>query len=81
VRFDEQVLDGMVRNPQIFLDYDFITQISKKEGRDWTLQGYLFPDTYAFDVNTTRRPSCVPSSTTRSATSRRSTSSGPSISA
>ena len=52
VRFDEQVLDGMVRNPQIFLDYDFITQISKKEGRDWTLQGYLFPDTYAFDVNT-----------------------------
>ncbi|NLO36111.1 MAG: endolytic transglycosylase MltG [Clostridiaceae bacterium] len=52
VRFDEQVLDSMVRNPQIFLDYEFITLISKKEGRDWTLQGYLFPDTYAFDVNT-----------------------------
>lgn len=52
VRFDEQVLDSMMRNPQIFLDYDFITDIDMKEGRDWLLQGYLFPDTYEFDVNT-----------------------------
>jgi UPF0755 protein len=52
VNFDEAVLDGMVRNPQLFLDYDFVTGIAKNEGRDWLLQGYLWPDTYAFDVNT-----------------------------
>ncbi len=52
VNFDEKVLDGMVRNPQIFIDYDFVTWIEKKEGRDWLLQGYLYPDTYEFDMNT-----------------------------
>jgi len=52
VIFDEKILDGMVRNPQIFLDYEFVTKIEKKEGRDWLLQGYLYPDTYEFDVNT-----------------------------
>ena len=52
VNFDEAVLDTMVRNPQMFLDYSFITDIEIPEGRDWLLQGYLFPDTYAFDVNT-----------------------------
>lgn len=52
VNFDEEVLDNMVRNPQMFLEYRFITDIEIKEGRDWLLQGYLYPDTYAFDVNT-----------------------------
>jgi UPF0755 protein len=52
VNFDEKVLDGMVKNPQIFLDYDFVTQIDKNSGRDWLLQGYLYPDTYEFDMNT-----------------------------
>jgi len=52
VNFDEKVLDSMVRNPQIFLDYDFVTNIEKKDGRDWLLQGYLYPDTYEFDMNT-----------------------------
>lgn len=52
VRFDETVLDSMVRNPQLFLDYRFVTEIEKKEGRDWLLQGYLYPDTYEFDINT-----------------------------
>ncbi|MHB8961879.1 MAG: endolytic transglycosylase MltG [Saccharofermentanales bacterium] len=53
VLFDEQVMDSMVNNPALFLDYDFITQIPQKEGREWLLQGYLFPDTYEFDMNTT----------------------------
>ncbi len=53
VLFDEQVLDSMVNNPALFLDYDFVTKIPQKEGRDWLLQGYLFPDTYEFDMNTT----------------------------
>jgi UPF0755 protein len=52
VNFDETVLDSMVRNPQSFLDYEFVTDIEKKEGRDWLLQGYLYPDTYEFDMNT-----------------------------
>ncbi len=51
--YDEQVLDSMVNNPALFLDYDFITQIPQTEGREWLLQGYLFPDTYEFDMNTT----------------------------
>jgi len=52
VLFDETVLDNMVNNPALFLGYDFVTQIPKAEGRQWLLQGYLFPDTYEFDMNT-----------------------------
>lgn len=52
VLFDEETLDKMVNNPALFLDYDFVTKIPKVEGRDWLLQGYLFPDTYEFDMNT-----------------------------
>ncbi len=52
VLFDEATLDNMVNNPALFLDYDFVTQIPKSEGREWLLQGYLFPDTYEFDMNT-----------------------------
>jgi UPF0755 protein len=52
INFDERVLDSMVKNPQIFLDYPFITLIDKTEDRDWLIQGYLYPDTYEFDINT-----------------------------
>lgn len=52
VLFDETILDNMVNNPALFLGYDFVTQIPKVEGRQWLLQGYLFPDTYEFDMNT-----------------------------
>ncbi len=52
VNFDEKLLDSMVSNPQLFLEYKCVTQIEKKEGRDWLLQGYLYPDTYEFDMNT-----------------------------
>ncbi|NLM78973.1 MAG: endolytic transglycosylase MltG [Ruminococcaceae bacterium] len=52
VRFDEAVIDSLVRNPQLFLDYVFISGIEMRDGRDWLLQGYLFPDTYEFDINT-----------------------------
>ncbi len=52
VLFDESVLDNMVDNPASFLGYAFVTQIPKVEGRQWLLQGYLFPDTYEFDMNT-----------------------------
>ena len=52
VNFDEAVLDHLVQNPQAFLDYDFVRQIETRDGRDWLLQGYLYPDTYDFDLNT-----------------------------
>ncbi len=52
VLFDETILDNMVNNPALFLEYNFVTQIPKTEGREWLLQGYLFPDTYEFDMNT-----------------------------
>ena len=52
VNFDEQVLDSMMRNPQLFVDYSFVAAIQDKPGRKWLLQGYLFPDTYEFDMNT-----------------------------
>ncbi len=51
VYFDEAVLDGMVNNPQLFLDYAFVTKIVASPDREWLLQGYLFPDTYVFDIN------------------------------
>lgn len=51
LNFDETAMDNMVRNPRLFLDYDFVTEIEKNDGRILLLQGYLFPDTYEFDVN------------------------------
>ncbi len=52
VKFDEAVLDNMMRSPNLFLDYSFVKDIKKTEGRDFVLEGYLWPDTYAFDMNT-----------------------------
>ena len=51
VKFDEKVLDRMVRSPNQFLDYRFVKEIKPSTEREWLLQGYLFPDTYFFDVN------------------------------
>ncbi len=52
ILFDENLLDSMINNPSLFLDYDFVTQIPTDAERDYLLQGYLFPDTYQFDMNT-----------------------------
>jgi len=52
VSFDEQRLDSLMKNPQLFIDYPFVAAIDPKPGRDWLLQGYLYPDTYEFDMNT-----------------------------
>jgi UPF0755 protein len=52
VSFDEDRLDSLMRNPQLFLDYPFVAAINARPGRDWLLQGYLYPDTYEFDMNT-----------------------------
>ncbi|MCD8499353.1 MAG: endolytic transglycosylase MltG [Clostridiales bacterium] len=52
VSFDEKRLDSLMKNPQLFIDYPFVAAIDPKPGRDWLLQGYLYPDTYEFDMNT-----------------------------
>lgn len=52
VSFDEKRLDSLMKNPQLFVDYPFVAAIDPKPGRDWLLQGYLYPDTYEFDMNT-----------------------------
>ena len=55
MRFNPDLLDAMVRQPGLFSDYDFIQQIEPNAGREWLLQGYLWPDTYQFDVNATEQ--------------------------
>ena len=67
---NDEELDRMVKQPNDFMDYDFVRAIpgvnnegakkDKKEAeaqakeeskRDNALEGYLFPDTYKFDMN------------------------------
>lgn len=51
MRFDENILDEMMRRPNLFVDYDFIQEIEYHPQREWMMQGYLWPDTYQFDIN------------------------------
>ena len=44
-------MDECMDSPNLFTDYRFVSQIALTEGRDHVLSGYLFPDTYQFDVN------------------------------
>lgn len=53
VSFDEALMDDIVKNPEKYnFQYDFLKNISNSSQRDNLLQGYLFPDTYTFDLNT-----------------------------
>lgn len=49
--FDDADLDAVMNSPNLFVDYDFVSQIVAEDGRDFILSGYLFPDTYEFDMN------------------------------
>lgn len=57
VLVDEKALDEMLKHPENFIQFDFVkvlltTEKDKiKKGRHNILQGYLFPDTYRFDLN------------------------------
>ena len=51
VIFDEEELDECMNSPNLFVDYDFVSQIQINDDRDYILSGYLFPDTYTFDIN------------------------------
>lgn len=55
MRFNPDLLDAMVHQPGLFADYSFVPLIEQKPGREWLLQGYLWPDTYRFDVNATEQ--------------------------
>ncbi len=51
LNIDVQRMDSLVRNPNEFLDYDFVRKLSASSNREWILQGYLWPDTYWLDPN------------------------------
>ncbi|MBP5418001.1 MAG: endolytic transglycosylase MltG [Clostridiales bacterium] len=49
--FNEKHLDECMNSPNLFVDYPFVSAIATNEDRDYILSGYLFPDTYDFDMN------------------------------
>lgn len=49
--FDETELNDCMNSANLFVDYQFVSEISADEERDYILNGYLFPDTYDFDMN------------------------------
>ncbi|MBR4914144.1 MAG: endolytic transglycosylase MltG [Clostridiales bacterium] len=51
LNFDDAEFDKCMNSPNLFVDYEFVSQIEIKEGRDFILAGYLYPDTYYFDIN------------------------------
>ena len=53
--FSDAEMDECMDSPNLFTDYRFVSQIALTEGRDHVLSGYLFPDTYEFDVNASAR--------------------------
>ncbi|NLC39401.1 MAG: endolytic transglycosylase MltG [Clostridiaceae bacterium] len=55
MRFSPELMDAMVMRPSLFTDYSFISGIEERPGREWLLQGYLWPDTYLFDINSTEQ--------------------------
>ena len=53
--FSDEEMDECMDSPDLFVDYKFVSMINLTDGRDHVLSGYLFPDTYEFDVNATPR--------------------------
>ncbi len=51
LNFKDEEFDECMNSPDLFVDYDFISRIEINPDRDYILAGYLFPDTYTFDVN------------------------------
>lgn len=51
LNFDDAEFDRCMNSPNLFVDYEFVSKIEIKEGRDFILSGYLYPDTYYFDIN------------------------------
>ena len=53
--FSDEELDMCMDSPDLFVDYKFVSQIVLNDDRDHVLSGYLFPDTYEFDINASPR--------------------------
>ncbi len=51
LEFDPEKLDECMNSQNLFVDYDFVAAIEPNDKRDFILSGYLFPDTYYFDMN------------------------------
>ena len=49
--FNEAHLDECMNSPDLFVNYPFVSAISTNDDRDFILSGYLFPDTYDFDMS------------------------------
>ena len=49
--FNDEEFDQCMNSPNMFVDYDFVSKIEVNEDRDYILAGYLYPDTYQFDIN------------------------------
>ena len=49
--FNDEEFDQCMNSPNMFVDYDFVSKIEINEDRDYILAGYLYPDTYMFDIN------------------------------
>ncbi len=49
--FSDEEFDKCMDSPNMFVDYEFVSQIKLSDDRDHVLSGYLFPDTYEFDIN------------------------------
>lgn len=49
--FNDEEFDQCMNSPNMFVDFDFIADIEINEDRDYILAGYLYPDTYMFDIN------------------------------
>ena len=55
LEFDPEKLDECMNSPNLFVDYEFVSMIEATEDRDFILSGYLFPDTYNFDMNASEK--------------------------
>lgn len=53
--FSDEEFDQCMDSPNWFTEYDFVAMLSLDDERDHVLSGYLFPDTYEFDVNASAR--------------------------
>ena len=49
--FDDNEMDRCMNSTNLFVDYSFVSKIAVNDDRDYVLAGYLYPDTYVFDVN------------------------------
>ena len=49
--FDDKEMDECMNSTNLFVDYDFVSKIDVNSDRDYILAGYLYPDTYVFDIN------------------------------